>query len=82
MKKPLLALFFLAGCSANPTNVPFLDEVLTVAQFSAAPDMRKRVLAYCSNDPGHTLLDPNCINASQSQRMASSGNGNFPRVGF
>lgn len=76
----IVLVMLLAGCAANPTAVPFLDSVLTVDQFSQVPAMRKRVLVYCSNNPGQTMLDPNCINAVQSARMTSAGNGNFPRI--
>lgn len=70
----------LVACSANPTMVPFLDRVFLVEEFSAAPAMRERVLTFCGNDPGRTMLDPNCINANQSQHIANVGDGNFPQI--
>lgn len=70
----------LVGCSGKPTQIPFLDRVMTVDEFTAQPDVREKVLVLCANDPGRVGTDPNCVNAKQSTRMATSGAGNFPRL--
>ncbi len=75
---PLIVL--LVGCSASGTQVPFLDRVMTVAEFTAQPALRKKVDAFCANDPGRTMQDSNCINSQQATRIASVGNGNFPKI--
>jgi hypothetical protein len=82
MLKSLLLLLSVAlvACSAKVTQVPFLDRVMTVSDFTAAPDMRKKVSAFCGNDPGQTMLDPNCRNAQQSLHLSYSGTGNFPKI--
>ncbi|MEX3614115.1 MAG: EexN family lipoprotein [Burkholderia gladioli] len=69
----------LAGCS-KPTQIPFLDKVMTADEFTAQPDLREKVLTYCANDSGRVGSDPNCVNAKQSARMTTSGSGNFPRL--
>jgi len=76
----LLFLTLLGGCLDKATQVPFLNKILTVEDFTAQPDVRKKVLAFCANDPGELKADPNCINAKQSERMTTSGSGNFPRL--
>ena len=73
----LLAL--VTACTGKPTQVTFLDRVMTVAEFTAQPVVREKVLAFCANDPGTLRSDPNCTNAAQSVRASSSGDGNFPR---
>ena len=68
----------LAGCR-KPTQIAFLDKVMTADEFTAQPDLREKVLTYCANDSGPVGSDPNCVNAQQSARRATSGSGNFPR---
>lgn len=70
----------LAGCSGKPTQIPFLDRIMTAEEFTAQPDVREKVLLFCANDPGRLGTEPNCVNAKQSTRMATSGSGNFPRL--
>lgn len=80
------ALFLLvlaasaASCKREAVIVP-ADRIYTVDEFLAAPDLRRRVSAACSNDPGRTAHDPNCINVHRADRVASSGSlGGMPRV--
>lgn len=81
MKNILIAIAVtLSGCSASVTQVPFLDRVLTVTEFVAQKPLREKVYAYCTNNPGQTALDPNCINAIQADHIASIGTGNFPSL--
>lgn len=74
------AIVLLVGCSQKVTEIPGLDRVMTAAEFQAQPAVQNRVLAFCANDPGRYRADPNCVNASQAFRLASSGTGNFPRL--
>lgn len=69
-----------AGCSGKPTQIPFLDRVMTTDEFTAQPTVRQKVLVFCANDPGRVGGDPNCINAKQSARVTTSGSGDFPRL--
>lgn len=62
------------------TKVPDLDRVVTVAEFTKQNQLRKKVVGLCSNDPGTLREDQNCINAMQSERLASVGTGDFPRL--
>ena len=71
----------LVACSAKVTQVPFLDRVMTVSEFTAAPEMREKVIAFCRNDPGETAADAkNCASALQSLHVSYSGTGNFPKI--
>lgn len=70
----------VTGCSQKVTEIAFLDRVMTAAEFQAQPALKDRVLTFCANDPGRYRTDPNCINAGQAFRLASSGTGNFPRL--
>ena len=74
------ALAALAACTPKPTQISFLDRVLTVEEFTAQPDVRDKVIAECSSDPGHLKDDPNCVNAKQSLRASATGSGNFPSL--
>jgi hypothetical protein len=56
------------------------DRVLTVDEYLKQPDLRKKVFAACANDPGRKGDDPNCVNATRAERIASAGSGNFPNV--
>lgn len=79
--KLLCILALLAGCSGSVTQIPQLDRVLTVEQFNAQPGLRDQVLDFCANNPGQTMLDPNCINVKQAVRMAMFGDGaDAPRL--
>jgi len=76
----LVLAAFAAGCKREAVIVP-VDRIYTVDEFLAAPDLRRRVSAVCSNDPGRTAHDPNCINVHRADRVASSGSlGGMPRV--
>jgi hypothetical protein len=79
---PLLLPLALTGCfkSEPPAMVP-ADRTYTVDEFLAQPDLRNRISAVCSNDPGRIGLVPNCINVKRADRIASAGSfGNMPRV--
>ena len=68
------------GCKREAVIVP-ADRIYTVDEFLAAPDLRHRVSAVCSNDPGQAAHDPNCINLHRADRVVSSGSlGGMPRV--
>jgi hypothetical protein len=77
MKRLILLLLPLAlsGCFKGepPTVVPGVDRVYTVDEFVAQPVLRKKVSAVCSNDPGRTGLDPNCVNVRRADHIASVG---------
>jgi hypothetical protein len=76
----LSTVAFLAACSGKPTQIPFLDRVMTTDEFTAQPDVREKVLQFCGQNPGQIGADPNCINAQQSSRMTTAGSGNFPSL--
>lgn len=56
------------------------DRVLTVDDYLKQPDLRRKVFAACANDPGRKGDDPNCVNATRAERIASAGDGRFPNV--
>lgn len=56
------------------------ERVLTVDDYLKRPDVRKKVFAACANDPGRRGDDPNCVNATRAERIASAGSGHFPDV--
>jgi len=71
----------VAGCKRETVIVP-ADRIYTVDEYLAAPDLRRRVSAACTNDPGRTAHDPNCINVSRADRVAASGSlGGMPHIG-
>lgn len=79
-------LFFLllaatvAGCKRQAAIVP-ADRVYTVDEYLAAPELRRRVSAACSNDPGRTAQDANCVNVHRADRVATAGTlGGMPRT--
>ncbi|KQQ96127.1 EexN family lipoprotein [Massilia sp. Leaf139] len=74
---------WLGACTGDEvvTAVPDATRVYTVDEFLAQPDLRKKVSAVCSNDPGRTGLDANCLNVRRADRVASFGNvANMPRI--
>jgi hypothetical protein len=81
------SIFFLlllaatgAGCKREAVIVP-ADRVYTVDEYLAAPELRRRVSAACSNDPGRTAQDPNCVNVHRADRVAAAGTlGGMPRT--
>jgi hypothetical protein len=80
---PLLLPLALAGCVkvAPATAVSVADRIYTVDEFLAQPDLRKKVSAVCSNDPGRIGQDPNCINVRRADRIASAGStADMPRI--
>lgn len=84
MQRTVLFLFFLAsimsGCRREADFLP-AERVYTVDEFLSAPELRRKVSAACSNDPGRTSLEPNCINVNRADRIAASGSlGGMPRV--
>ena len=80
---PLLLPIAITGCFRNepPTVAPVADRVYTVDEFIAEPPLRKKVSAVCSNDPGRTAADPNCINVRRADRIAAAGSSSdFPKI--
>lgn len=70
----------MAGCKREVIVVP-ADRIYTVDEYLAAPELRRRISAACSNDPGRTAQDPNCINVHRADRVASAGSlRSMPRV--
>ena len=71
-----------SGCTkqgeVGPSAVVEGNRILTVDEYLKEPDLRKKVFAACANDPGRKASDPNCVNALQAERIASSGTGRFP----
>lgn len=77
---PVLLPLVLAGCKREVSLVP-ADRIYTVDEYLAQPELRQRVSAVCSNDPGRTRQDPNCINALRADRVASAGSAaGIPRI--
>ncbi|KQQ96113.1 EexN family lipoprotein [Massilia sp. Leaf139] len=73
----------LAACTSDEVTkaVPEAKRVYTVDEFLAQPDLRKKVSAVCSNDPGRTGHDANCINVQRADRIASFGSiARMPRI--
>lgn len=71
----VFAITLLDGCTReSATAIPGLgDRVLTVEEFLAQPELRRKVSAYCHNDPGRTGLTPNCVNVRRADHLASMG---------
>jgi hypothetical protein len=71
----VFAITVLSGCSRESgMGIPELgDRVLTVDEFLAKPELRKKVSAYCHNDPGRTGMTPNCVNVRRADHIASMG---------
>jgi hypothetical protein len=84
--KLILSIVFvttlLSGCSRESgTAIPELgDRVLTVDEFLAQPELRKKVSAYCHNDPGRTGITPNCVNVRRADHIASMGTADSLRI--
>lgn len=81
-----LAMIFLllssamAGCKREVSLEP-AERIYTVEEYLAQPDLRKKISAVCSNDPGRTGQDPNCINVQRADRVASAGGSSgMPRI--
>lgn len=84
MQRSILFLLLLAAtvvaCKRETVVVP-ADRVYTVDEYLAAPELRRRVSAACSNDPGRTAQDPNCVNVLRADRVAAAGTlGGMPRT--
>ncbi len=80
---PLLLPLALTACFKvePPTAVVAVDRVYTVDEFLAQPELRKKVSAVCSNDPGRLARDPNCINVRRAEHIASAGSlADMPRA--
>ena len=76
----LLLPLALAGCKREVPLVP-VDLIYTVEEYLAQPELRKKISAVCSNDPGRTGQNPNCINVQRADRVASAGRSSgMPRV--
>jgi len=76
----LLLAATVAACKREAVVVP-VDRVYTVDEYVAAPELRRKVSAACSNDPGRTAKDPNCVNVHRADRVAAAGTlGGMPRT--
>lgn len=85
MKRTLIIVVpvLLAACSSDEVAqaVPEATRVHTVNEFLAHPELRMKFSAVCSNDPGRTGLDANCINARRADRVAAFGSAaSMPRM--
>jgi hypothetical protein len=78
----ILTATILAGCTRETTStIPELDgRVLTVDQYLAQPDVRKKVSLACHNDPGRLGLTPNCVNVRRADHIASMGTPESIRI--
>lgn len=78
----ILTATILGGCTREAAStIPELDgRVLTVDQYLAQPDMRKKVSLACHNDPGRLGLTPNCVNARRADHIASMGTAASLRI--
>jgi len=55
----------------------------TVEQYRADPGLRRDVFVACANDPGTTGKSPDCINATEAERLESRGSlRSLPPVGL
>jgi hypothetical protein len=62
---------FVQAASAYAGTIPS-EELRTASWYAANPQIRARILAACSNDPGHSWNHPDCINAHQGSVMAAA----------
>ena len=63
----VVASLTLAGCAPAPKPP-------TVAEFRARATLRAAVLARCANNPGELRNTPDCVNASEAERLEGLGN--------
>ncbi len=77
----LMLAISLLGCVKvdPPVSQQVADRVYTVDEFIAQPDLRKKVFALCSSDPGRKGSDPNCINVTRAERISSYGTLSRPK---
>lgn len=62
-------------------SITGVDRVLTVKEYLAQPDLRQKVSAVCSDDPGRTGLNPNCVNVRRADHIAAFGSAtDMPRL--
>lgn len=64
-----LVTLMLTGCFENKP----LEETKSVDFYSKNPAERAVMVKKCSNNPGELKDTPNCINAKQAARVATSG---------
>jgi hypothetical protein len=72
---PLLLTLTLSACfNGTPAiAVPDVDRVHTVNEYLADRALREKVSTFCSNDPGRTLVDANCMNVRRADHIALAG---------
>ena len=58
----------IAGCSQVPEMARH-----TVPQYRADAELRRQQLAACTNDPGTLARTPDCINATEAEKLESLG---------
>jgi len=86
MMKTILSVVLTAslvgGCTRDVTaSIPELgDRVLTVDEYLAQPDLRKKVSTICRNDPGRVGMTPNCVNVRRADHIASIGSASSLRI--
>jgi hypothetical protein len=62
----LCTVFFLNGCEKK-------EEVRDVSYYQSNPDDRREKIKECRNNPGELSLTPNCLNASEADRLSKFG---------
>ena len=62
----LVTSFHLAGCAPAP-------KPHSVAEFRADSALRAQILARCANDPGDLRNTPDCVNATEAERLEGVG---------
>jgi hypothetical protein len=81
---PIFFVFVLMALTACDKGTPSIaiprdGHIYSVNEFVSQPALRKRFLMSCSDDPGQTERDPNCINVISAERIASAGT-TIPRI--
>jgi len=76
MKKLIFAAaipFFLSGCFDN-------EKTYTVSELEDNAELRQEILAECRENPGELGLTPNCVNADEAEKKASSSSSVMPSI--
>lgn len=63
----VVAILTLAGCAPAP-------KPHSVAAFRANSTLRAQTLARCANNPGELRNTPDCVNATEAERLEGLGN--------
>jgi hypothetical protein len=62
----LFAGFVTVAHSAEASDLPFLDRVVSPEEYSQNKQLRKRVVDACMHGSFELRKDPNCVNAGKS----------------